>query len=48
MQAILRDNIRVCDDVKIGMGSLVTKNIEEPGLYYGQPASKKGEWDGKW
>lgn len=48
MQAIIRDNIRVCSDVKIGMGSVVVKTIDEPGLYFGSPAIRKGEWDGKW
>ena len=48
MQAIIRDNIRICSEVKIGMGSLVVKHIDEPGLYYGRPATRKGSWDGKW
>ena len=48
MQTVIRDNIRICGDVKIGMGSLVVKTIDEPGVYYGRPAVKKGEWDGRW
>jgi acetyltransferase-like isoleucine patch superfamily enzyme len=30
--------VNVCDDVVIGAGSVVTKNIEEPGIYAGNPA----------
>lgn len=48
MGSIIRDNLMVCSEVKIGMGSLVVKHIDEPGLYYGRPASRKGDWDGRW
>ena len=30
--------VRICDDVVIGAGSVVTKNINEPGIYCGNPA----------
>lgn len=30
--------IRVCDNVVIGAGSVVTKDINEPGIYAGNPA----------
>lgn len=30
--------VTICDDVVIGAGSVVTKNILEPGLYAGNPA----------
>ena len=30
--------IRICDDVVIGAGSVVTKDITEPGIYCGNPA----------
>ena len=30
----------ICDDVVIGAGSVVTKNITEPGTYAGNPAYK--------
>ncbi|MBK50059.1 MAG: UDP-3-O-(3-hydroxymyristoyl)glucosamine N-acyltransferase [Chloroflexi bacterium] len=30
--------IRICDDVVIGAGSVVTKDINEPGIYAGNPA----------
>jgi UDP-3-O-[3-hydroxymyristoyl] glucosamine N-acyltransferase len=48
MQAVIRDNVRICDDVRIGMGALVTKSIEEPGVYFGRPATRKGDWNGCW
>ena len=48
MQTVIRDNLRICSEVKIGMGSLVVKHIDEPGVYYGSPVSRKGDWDGKW
>lgn len=30
--------VQVCDDVVIGAGSVVTKNIDKPGVYAGNPA----------
>tara|TARA_B100001996_G_scaffold310941_1_gene252794 strand:- start:4550 stop:5008 length:459 start_codon:yes stop_codon:yes gene_type:complete len=30
--------VRICDDVVIGAGSVVTKDITEPGTYAGNPA----------
>jgi len=30
--------VNICDDVVIGAGSVVTKNIEKPGIYAGNPA----------
>jgi len=30
----------ICDDVVVGAGSVVTKNITEPGIYAGNPAKK--------
>jgi acetyltransferase-like isoleucine patch superfamily enzyme len=32
--------VEICDDVVIGAGSVVTKNITEPGIYVGNPAKK--------
>jgi UDP-N-acetylbacillosamine N-acetyltransferase len=32
--------IEICDDVVIGAGAVVTKNITEPGTYVGVPAKK--------
>ncbi|WP_298340716.1 acyltransferase [uncultured Algibacter sp.] len=32
--------IKICDNVVIGAGAVVTKNIEKPGVYAGNPAKK--------
>jgi acetyltransferase-like isoleucine patch superfamily enzyme len=32
--------VEICDHVVIGAGSVVTKNIKEPGIYAGNPAKK--------
>ena len=32
--------VSICDDVLIGAGAVVTKNITEPGTYAGNPARK--------
>lgn len=41
-QAALRQNVRICDDVMIGMGAVVVKDIAEAGTYVGIPAKKVG------
>ena len=32
--------VEICNDVIIGAGAVVTKNINEPGIYAGNPAKK--------
>lgn len=32
--------VRICDDVVVGAGAVVTKDINEPGVYAGNPARK--------
>ena len=32
--------VKICDNVVVGAGSVVTKNINEPGIYAGNPARK--------
>ena len=32
--------VRICDNVVIGAGAVVTKNIDSPGVYAGNPAKK--------
>jgi acetyltransferase-like isoleucine patch superfamily enzyme len=32
--------VTICDNVVIGAGAVVTKNITEPGVYVGNPAKK--------
>jgi UDP-3-O-[3-hydroxymyristoyl] glucosamine N-acyltransferase len=34
------DKLEICDNVVVGAGSLVTKNITAPGNYVGSPARK--------
>ena len=36
--AMIKHYVNICDDVVIGMGSVVTKDITEPGIYVGSPA----------
>ena len=33
--------VTICDDVVIGAGSVVTRDISEPGIYFGNPAVKR-------
>jgi sugar O-acyltransferase (sialic acid O-acetyltransferase NeuD family) len=37
---IIRDDIEIANDTIVGMGSLVLKNLEEPGIYFGNPLKK--------
>ena len=39
-RAILDKNARIGDNVVIGAGAIVTKNIDTPGVYAGNPAKK--------
>jgi len=36
----VRQKITICDNVTIGMGGVVVKNITEPGVYIGNPVQK--------
>ncbi len=36
--AAIKQGVKICDDVIIGMGACVVKNITEPGTYIGNPA----------
>ncbi|WP_395341848.1 acetyltransferase [Ningiella sp. W23] len=38
----VRQGIKICNDVTIGMGGIVVKNIDEEGVYIGNPVSKLG------
>ncbi len=40
--AIINQGIRICDDVKIGSGTVVIRDITEPGTYVGVPAWRAG------
>jgi acetyltransferase-like isoleucine patch superfamily enzyme len=39
--------VRICDDVVIGAGAVVTRDITEPGVYAGNPARKLRNLPGK-
>jgi acetyltransferase-like isoleucine patch superfamily enzyme len=39
--------IRICDDVVIGAGAVVTKDISQPGVYAGNPARLLRRLEGK-
>lgn len=38
--ACIRERVSVCDNVTIGMGSVVIKNISEAGVYLGNPSKR--------
>lgn len=38
--AVIREKITICSDVIIGAGSVVVKDITEPGTYVGNPVKK--------
>lgn len=38
-QSSTRENVKICDDVIIGMGSTVIRNINAKGVYVGRPAT---------
>ena len=38
--ATISDHVSICDDCVIGAGTVVVKNIIEPGTYVGVPAKK--------
>ena len=46
MNATIRQHVRICDNVMVGMGAVVTRDIDVPGVYYGSPATFTGNWDG--
>lgn len=48
MGVMVRNGIRVCNDVLLGTGAVVVKNIDVPGKYVGNPAERIGAWDGRW
>lgn len=39
-QAAFRQQLRICDDAVVGMGTVVVRDIIEPGTYVGVPAKK--------
>ena len=39
-QAAIREGVEIVSDVPVGMGAVVVKDIEEPGIYVGNPARR--------
>lgn len=37
---VVKQDVSICDNVTVGMGSVVTKNIKEQGVYIGAPSVK--------
>lgn len=37
---IVLPGVTICDNVVVGAGSVVTRSLTEPGIYYGTPAKK--------
>lgn len=37
----VKENVRITENITIGMHSLVTKSLDEPGVYFGVPAKKQ-------
>lgn len=42
--SLIRNGVSICDNVIIGMGSMVMKDITEAGIYYGRPAVRTGDY----
>lgn len=40
---VVRNNISICEDVIVGAGAVIVKNITEEGVYIGVPARKRFE-----
>jgi sugar O-acyltransferase (sialic acid O-acetyltransferase NeuD family) len=40
MSCCIRDGVRICDDAVIGMGAVVVRDVEFPGVYAGNPARR--------
>ena len=36
--ALIKNGVQICDDVVVGLGAVVVKDIIEPGIYVGSPA----------
>ncbi len=44
-RATILPNVDICDNVFIAAGALVTKSIQEPGIYGGVPAKRIGDME---
>jgi len=48
MGSMVKQGVTVCDDVLVGAGAVVTRDIDRPGVYAGIPAKYIRPWDGTW
>lgn len=48
LNVLIKNGISICDNVIIGMGSLVVKDITKPGVYFGSPCEYKKPYVGDW
>lgn len=42
--SLIRNGVSICNNVIVGMGSLVLKDIKESGMYVGRPAIRIGDY----
>ena len=48
MGSIIRQGLKICNGVMVGMGAVVVRDIDKRGVYFGNPARYAGKWDGTW
>jgi acetyltransferase-like isoleucine patch superfamily enzyme len=48
IHTIVRPHTKICDNVVIGIGSVVIKDLTKPGVYFGSPAEFKKEHSPNW
>lgn len=48
MNCTIREGVNIVDNVLVGMGSVVTKDLQKSGKYYGVPARRGDDWNGTW
>lgn len=41
---LVRNGVSICDNVIVGMGSMVLKDITESGIYFGRPVIRTGDY----
>ncbi len=47
LSVAVRNGVTICDDVLVGVGSVVLSDIKKPGCYFGNPARRISDWDGE-
>lgn len=46
--SMIKNGIHICSRAMIGAGAVVTRDIQQPGVYAGVSAKRIGDWDGNW